>query len=67
MKILNSVIEQVTLACIRGKGCVPVVGLTSASVERLDEAFAFRGMRLIADKVKFLEEPHVPKPVAGHV
>jgi len=59
--------SQVALAWIRGKGCIPIVGLASTSVERLDEACAVRDMRLSADEVKYLEEPYVPKPVAGHV
>lgn len=59
--------SQVALAWIRGKGCIPIVGLTSASVERLDEACAVRDMRLTEDEMKYLEEPYVPKPVAGHV
>lgn len=59
--------SQVALAWIRGKGCIPIVGLTSTDVERLDEACAVREMRLSADETKYLEEPYVPKPVAGHV
>lgn len=59
--------SQVALAWIREKGCIPIVGLNSTSIERLDEACAVRDMRLTADEVKYLEEPYVPKPVAGHV
>ena len=59
--------SQVALAWIRGKDCIPIVGLASTSIERLDEVCAVRDMRLTADEMKYLEEPYVPKPVAGHV
>ncbi|KAL8916204.1 MAG: hypothetical protein Q9208_008656 [Pyrenodesmia sp. 3 TL-2023] len=49
--------SQVALAWLRGKGCIPIVGLTSASISRLDEACAVREMRLSADEMKYLEEP----------
>lgn len=59
--------SQVALAWIRDKGCIPIVGLNSTSIQRLDEACAVRDMRLTVDEVKYLEEPYVPKPVYGHV
>lgn len=59
--------SQVALAWTRDKGCIPIVGLNSTSIQRLDEACAVRDMRLAADEVKYLEEPYVPKPVSGHV
>jgi len=59
--------SQVALAWIRGKGCIPIIGLNSPSIERLDEACAIRDMKLTADEMKYLEEPYTPKPVAGHV
>ena len=58
---------QVALAWLRGKGCIPIVGLNSTSIERLDEACAVRGLSLTAEEMKYLEEPYVPKPVFGHV
>ncbi|MCJ1435221.1 hypothetical protein MMC27_004593 [Xylographa pallens] len=58
---------QVALAWIRGKGCIPIVGLTSTSTDRLDEACAVRDMRLTSDEMAYLEEPYAPKRVAGHV
>ena len=58
--------SQVALAWIREKGCIPIVGLTSTSIERLDQVCAVRGMRLTADETKYLEEPYAPKPVATH-
>lgn len=59
--------SQVALAWIRGKDCIPIVGLTSANIQRLDEACAVREMRLSADEMKYLEEPYVAKSVSGHV
>ncbi|KAL2367425.1 hypothetical protein BDBG_16869 [Blastomyces gilchristii SLH14081] len=47
--------SQVALAWIRGKGCVPIVGLTSG--ERMDDACAVRDMRLTDEETKYLEEP----------
>ncbi|KAF2235817.1 aldo-keto reductase [Viridothelium virens] len=58
--------SQVALAWLRGKGCIPVVGLNSTSIERLDETCAVRDMRLTVDDLKYLEELYVPKPVNGH-
>ncbi|KAL8752370.1 MAG: hypothetical protein Q9199_005787 [Rusavskia elegans] len=59
--------SQVALAWVRGKGCVPVMGLTSANVQRLEEACAIKDMRLTEEETKYLEELYVPKQVAGHV
>ncbi|OJD15513.1 hypothetical protein AJ78_04244 [Emergomyces pasteurianus Ep9510] len=56
--------SQVALAWIRGKGCIPIVGLTST--ERLDDACALRDMRLTNHEMKYLEEPYVPKNIKGH-
>ncbi|KAL9097399.1 MAG: hypothetical protein Q9165_000294 [Trypethelium subeluteriae] len=58
--------SQVALAWLRGKGCIPIVGLNSTNIERLDETCAVRDMRLTVDDMKYLEEPYVPKPVNGH-
>jgi aryl-alcohol dehydrogenase-like predicted oxidoreductase len=59
--------SQVALAWIRGKGCIPIVGLNSTSIERLDEACTVRDIKLTADEMKYLEEPYTPKAVAGHI
>jgi aryl-alcohol dehydrogenase-like predicted oxidoreductase len=59
--------SQVALAWLRGKGCIPIVGLNSTNIERLDEACDIRDMKLTADEMKYLEEPYAPKAVAGHV
>ncbi|PGH31933.1 hypothetical protein GX50_05261 [[Emmonsia] crescens] len=56
--------SQVALAWIRGKGGIPIVGLTNA--ERLDDACAVRDMRLTDDQMKYLEEPYAPKNIKGH-
>ncbi|KAL8942340.1 MAG: hypothetical protein Q9216_001722 [Gyalolechia sp. 2 TL-2023] len=58
--------SQVALAWIREKGCIPIVGLTSTSIQRLDEACVIRDIRLTTDEVKYLEEPYIPKVVIGH-
>ena len=58
--------SQVALAWIRGKGCIPIVGLNSNSIERLDEACAVRDMRLTAHEMKYLQEPYASKPIVGH-
>ncbi|KAG8529018.1 uncharacterized protein KY384_006708 [Bacidia gigantensis] len=53
---------QVALAWLRGKGCVPIVGLNSGNVGRMEEACAIRGLQLSEEEMKYLEEPYVPKP-----
>ncbi|KAL8672245.1 MAG: hypothetical protein Q9168_003292 [Polycauliona sp. 1 TL-2023] len=59
--------SQVAMAWMRGKGCVPIMGLTSANVQRLEEACAVKDMQLTEEESKYLEELYVPKPVKGHV
>ena len=59
--------SQVALAWIKDKGCIPIVGLASTSIERLDEVCALQDLRLTVDEVKYLEEPYAPKLVVGHV
>lgn len=59
--------SQVALAWVRGRGAVPIVGLTSCNVQRLEEACAVREMRLTEEEMRLLEEPYVPKVVVGHV
>ena len=56
--------NQAASAWITG---IPIVGLTSINIERLDEACTIRGIRTTADEMSYLEEPHVPKPVTRHV
>ena len=46
---------------------MPIVGLTSADVQRLDEACAVKDLKLTEDEMRYLEELYVPKQVAGHV
>ena len=57
--------SQVTLAWIRENSCILIFGLTSTSIERLDEVCVVRDMRLTADEMKYWEEQYAPKPVAG--
>lgn len=56
--------SQVSLAWLRSKGAVPIVGFNS--VVRIDEACAIRGKSLTHEDVKYLEEPYVAKPIFGH-
>ena len=58
--------SQVALAWLRGKGCIPIVGLNNTSIDRLDEACAIRDLTLTVDEAKYLEEPYIPKQVSGH-
>ncbi|CAG8980153.1 hypothetical protein HYALB_00007391 [Hymenoscyphus albidus] len=57
--------SQVALTWLRGKGCIPIVGLNNSSIERLDEACSLRGLEL-SEEVKYLEEPYVAKAIIGH-
>ncbi|KAI9711870.1 MAG: hypothetical protein M1820_002015 [Bogoriella megaspora] len=57
---------QVALAWLRAKGCIPIIGMNSPNIERLDEACASRDVSLTEDEAKYLEEPYVPKLVSGH-
>lgn len=59
--------SQVALAWLRGKRCIPIVGLNDTNIERMEEACALREMQLTEDEMKYLEEPYIPKPIAGHV
>jgi aryl-alcohol dehydrogenase-like predicted oxidoreductase len=58
--------SQVALAWIRHKGAIPIVGLNSTSIQRLDEACAIGDVSLSAEEVKYLEELYVPKDVSGN-
>lgn len=55
---------QVALLWLRSKGAIPVVGLNSIS--KVEEAVELRGKELSAEEVEYLEEPYIPKPIAGH-
>lgn len=57
---------QVALAWTKAKGCIPIVGLNSTSIQRLDEACALRDVNLTEEEVEYLEAPYVPKAVTGH-
>ena len=56
--------SQVAVAWLRGKGTVPILGLSS--VARIDEACETRGKSLTEEEVKSLEELYVPKNIVGH-
>lgn len=58
---------QVALAWILGKGCIPIVGLSSTDEKRMDEVCAVRDMRLSEEEMKYLEESYATKIVFGHV
>jgi len=54
---------QVALSWLFVKGVTaPIVGTTS--VEHLEEAVGSLSVSLAPDEVKYLEEPHRPKPLA---
>ncbi|EED22926.1 aldo-keto reductase, putative [Talaromyces stipitatus ATCC 10500] len=55
---------HVALIWLRSKGAAPIVGATS--VEKLDDVVEIRGKSLTEKEIRFLEEPYVPKPIAGH-
>jgi aryl-alcohol dehydrogenase-like predicted oxidoreductase len=55
---------QVALTWARKKGTIPVVGINN--VARLDEACDLRGKDLTRDEITYLEEPYIPKRIAGH-
>ncbi|KAF4621546.1 hypothetical protein G7Y89_g14527 [Cudoniella acicularis] len=56
--------SEVALAWHKSKGSVPIVGLNS--VDRIIEACGLRGKLLTEKDVKYLEDPYVSRPVAGH-
>ena len=56
--------SEVALVWHKSKGSVPIVGLNS--VERISDACNMRGKSLTEEEVKYLEEPYVARPVAGH-
>ncbi|KAF2760372.1 aldo-keto reductase [Pseudovirgaria hyperparasitica] len=58
--------SQVGLAWHKAKGTIPIVGLSSTRQDRMDEACAIGNLQLTDDEVRYLEEPYVAKPIAGH-
>jgi aryl-alcohol dehydrogenase-like predicted oxidoreductase len=55
---------QVGLIWLKMKGAVPTTGINS--VARVEEAADLRSKELNEEEVSYLEEPYVPKPIAGH-
>lgn len=59
------VMAQVALARVLCKGgMAPICGLKSK--ERIDRAVEAVQLVLIVEEIKHLEEPYLPKPVAGY-
>ncbi|KAJ5664594.1 NADP-dependent oxidoreductase domain-containing protein [Penicillium macrosclerotiorum] len=56
--------SHVALAWQKSKGTVPIVGCTS--VERIEDLCDLRDKFLTKEEINYLEDPYVPKPVAGH-
>ncbi|PMD29496.1 Aldo/keto reductase [Hyaloscypha variabilis F] len=56
--------NDVALVWHKSKGTVPIVGLNS--VKRVADVCNLRGKSLTDEEVKYLEEPYIARPVAGH-
>ncbi|KZW00866.1 Aldo/keto reductase [Exidia glandulosa HHB12029] len=54
----------VAIAWVLGKGCAPIVGLSSE--KRIQEAVDSLKVKLTDEECKFLEEPYEPKKIQGH-
>jgi aryl-alcohol dehydrogenase-like predicted oxidoreductase len=55
---------QVALAWIIQRNTIPIVGFSS--VARMTQAVEVKGKELTDEEMKYLQEPYVPKAVAGH-
>ena len=55
---------QVATAWSLRSGDYPIVGLSSK--ERIDETIAALKVKLTDEEAKYLEEPYMPKTIAGH-
>ena len=55
---------QIATAWTLAKGTYPILGINK--LERVDEAVGALQVQLSPDEIAFLEEPYVPKPVAGY-
>ena len=60
-------ISQDACAWWSGKGCMLIGGLNGGSVERMDEAWAVKGVGLTEEEMRCVEEPCVPEAVVRHV
>lgn len=56
--------SHVALIWHKTKGSVPIVGLNSTA--RVEEMSDLRDKSLTKEEVKYLEEPYIARPVAGH-
>ncbi|KAF4311015.1 alcohol dehydrogenase [Botryosphaeria dothidea] len=54
----------VATAWVAGKGVCPIIGLSSK--ERIEEAVRNSNLKLSEEEVKYLEEPYLPKQIAGY-
>lgn len=57
--------SQVALAWLRAKGAIPIVGIMSTDLTRLDDACAIKDVKLTDEEIKYLEEPYVPRAIVG--
>ncbi len=59
--------SQIALAWLLHQPAVtaPIIG--ASKIHHLEDAIGALTLKLSADEVKFLEEPYVPHPIAGHV
>ena len=55
---------NVALTWLKGKGAIPIVGVTA--IEKVADFGALKGKELTEEEVKFLEEPYVPREIIGH-
>jgi len=54
----------VATAWVLGKGCNPVLGLSSK--ERIDQAIEAMRLKLTEEEVSYLEAPYLPKDISGY-
>lgn len=63
-KKLGVPMSAVAMAWSFEKGDFPIVGLSST--QRIDEACESLKVKLSEEDIKYLEEPYVPRPIAGY-
>lgn len=56
--------SHVALVWLKSKGALPIVGLNS--IEKVLDVCELKGKVLTDEELCYLEEPYIPKPVAGH-
>ncbi|KIW02072.1 uncharacterized protein PV09_06567 [Verruconis gallopava] len=55
---------KIATAYSLSKGFCPILGMNSK--QRIDEACESLKVKLTPEEIKYLEEPYLPKPIAGH-